>query len=63
MPFGAGAHACIGSQLATFEMKLLFHKLLTSCRFTLAKDYTARHTFSPMGCVSGDVELRLAPLG
>ncbi|HSD86466.1 MAG TPA: cytochrome P450 [Kofleriaceae bacterium] len=63
MPFGAGAHACIGTQLATFEMKLLFHKLLTSCRFSLAKDYDARHTFTPMGCVSGKVDLRLEPLG
>jgi cytochrome P450 len=62
MPFGAGAHACIGNQLATMEMKLLFHRLLTSSRFSLAKDYEARHTFTPMGCVSGKVELRLAPL-
>ena len=62
MPMGAGAHACIGNQLATFEMKLLFHRLLTSCRFTLAKDYDARHTFTPMGCVSGKVDLRLEQL-
>ncbi|HUS31276.1 MAG TPA: cytochrome P450 [Kofleriaceae bacterium] len=62
MPFGAGAHACIGNQLATMEMKLLFHKLLTTCRFSLAKDYDARHTFTPMGCVSGKVDLRLEPL-
>jgi cytochrome P450 len=62
MPFGAGAHACIGNQLATMEMKLLFHRLLTSCRFSLAKDYDARHTFAPMGCVSGKVDLKLEPL-
>lgn len=62
MPFGAGAHACIGNQLATLEMKLLFHKLLTTTRFSLAKDYDARHTHTPIGCVSGKVELRLEPL-
>jgi hypothetical protein len=44
------------------EMKLLFHRLLTSCRFSLAKDYDARHTFAPMGCVSGKVDLKLEPL-
>jgi cytochrome P450 len=62
MAFGSGAHACIGTQLATLEMKLLFHHLLTTCTFSLAKDYEARHTFTPMGMVSGKVSLRLAPL-
>lgn len=62
MAFGAGAHSCVGTQLAGFEMKLLFHKLLTSCRFSLAKDYDARHTFTPMGMVSGKVALRLERL-
>jgi cytochrome P450 len=62
MPFGAGAHSCIGTQLAGFEMKILFHQMLTSCRWSLVNDYTANHTFTPMGSVSGDVALRLEPL-
>jgi cytochrome P450 len=61
-PFGMGAHACIGMQLANFEMKLFWHKLLTRSRFSLVKDYEARHTHTPMGCVSGKVSLRLEPL-
>jgi cytochrome P450 len=62
MPFGAGAHACVGMQLANLEMKLFWHQVLTSCRFTLAKDYKARHTHTPMGSVSGKVTVKLEPL-
>jgi cytochrome P450 len=61
-PFGAGAHACVGMQLANMEMKLFWHRLLTTCRFRLTRDYTARHTFTPMGIVSGNVALTLEPL-
>jgi cytochrome P450 len=58
-PFGAGAHACVGMQLANMEMKLFWHRMLTSSSFRLARDYDARHTFTPMGMVSGDVHLTL----
>lgn len=62
MPFGGGAHACIGMQLAGIEAKLLFHNLLSHCRFELAPYYEAEHTFAPLGCVSGKVSLKLSPL-
>jgi cytochrome P450 len=62
MPFGGGAHACIGMQLAGIEAKLLFHALLTRCRFELETDYDAEHTYTPLGAVSGKVALRLTPL-
>jgi cytochrome P450 len=62
MPFGGGAHACIGMQLAGIEAKLLFHTLLTRCRFELEQDYEAEHTYTPLGAVSGKVALRLMPL-
>jgi cytochrome P450 len=58
-PFGGGAHVCIGMQLATLEAKVLFHNLLTRCRFELQRDYEPRHTWRPLGCVSGKVGLRL----
>jgi cytochrome P450 len=61
-PFGGGAHACVGMQLANMEMKLFWHRLLTTCRLRLAPDYEARHTFSPLGIVSGKVRLTLEPL-
>lgn len=62
LPFGGGAHACIGAQLASIEAKLLFHALLTRCRFELAPDYEAEHTYRPLGCVSGKVALKLTKL-
>jgi cytochrome P450 len=60
-PFGGGAHACVGMQLANMEMKAFWHRTLTSCRFRLTTDYDAHHTFTPMGVVSGDVGLTLDP--
>jgi cytochrome P450 len=61
-PFGAGAHACVGMQLANMEMKLFWHRMLSSCRLRLTRDYDANHTVSPFGVVSGKVELTLERL-
>lgn len=61
-PFGGGAHACVGMQLANMEMKVFWHRMLRACRFRLARDYEARHTFAPLGIVSGDVRLALEPI-
>jgi cytochrome P450 len=58
-PFGGGAHSCIGMQLANMEMKLFWHRMLRASRMRLTRDYEARHTFTPMGMVSGDVALTL----
>jgi hypothetical protein len=44
------------------EMKAFWHRLLRSCRFRLTRDYEARHTFTPMGIVSGPVALTLEAL-
>jgi cytochrome P450 len=62
LPFGAGAHACVGAQLAGVEVKTFWHALLTRCRMRLANDYEARHCYTPIGIVSGDVELILEPV-
>jgi cytochrome P450 len=62
LPFGAGAHACIGAQLSTMEAKTFWHAFLGRARFRLARPYRARHQFRPLGCVSGDVELIVEPL-
>jgi cytochrome P450 len=58
-PFGAGAHACVGMQLANMEMKAFWHRMLRTCRFELAPDYEARHAFMPLGIVSGKVRLAI----
>jgi cytochrome P450 len=62
LPFGGGAHACVGMQLSTIEAKLFWHYLLTRCRFELSRAYAAEHTFTPIGIVSGKVGLKLTPL-
>jgi cytochrome P450 len=59
LPFGSGAHSCIGMHLSTVEAKAFWHAMLTRCRFRLARDYQGRHTFAPLGAVSGDVKLAL----
>ncbi|HEX6101215.1 MAG TPA: cytochrome P450 [Thermoanaerobaculia bacterium] len=62
LPFGLGAHSCIGSLLATLEIKLFWHLFLTRYRFRLAEDYQATHELTPLGCVSGGVNLRIERL-
>lgn len=59
LPFGGGAHACIGAQLSTLEAKAFWQVMLTRCRFELAKPYRAAHHLKPLGVVSGDVALTL----
>lgn len=58
-PFGGGVHACVGMQLATLEAKVFFQRLLARASFRLARDYVARHVHTPMGSVSGAVDLVL----
>ena len=57
MPFGGGAHVCVGSLLSILEATMFWHELLARCRIRLARPYVARHQMSPLGTVSGDVEL------
>jgi cytochrome P450 len=61
MPFGAGAHNCIGAPLATLEATVFWHAFLSRARIRLAKPYTARHKFLPLGVVSGAVDLTVEP--
>lgn len=63
LPFGAGAHACIGAQLANLEVKAFWHTLLTRCRFRLEPDYEGHHRYMMLGTVSGDVGIRVERLG
>ncbi len=62
LPFGAGAHGCIGQQLSAVETKAFWHSLLRKARFRLTKPYEARHTLTPLGVVSGKVALTVEPL-
>lgn len=62
LPFGAGVHSCIGAQLSVAEIKAFWHALLTRARIRLARDYEPRHTYTPVGLLSGKVDLVIEPL-
>lgn len=62
LPFGAGAHACIGAQLAELQAKALWHALLTHARLQPVRDGAGRHAYRPLGAVTGLVKLRLDAL-
>jgi len=62
MPFGTGAHVCLGMPLANFEAKLFWQMFLARARIRLARDYEARHQIMPIGSVSGAVDLIVEPL-
>jgi cytochrome P450 len=61
LPFGAGVHSCIGAQLSTMEAKAFWFSLLRRARIRLAKPYVARHEITPIGSVSGAVDLIVEP--
>ncbi|PRX46003.1 cytochrome P450 [Prauserella shujinwangii] len=42
LPFGGGAHKCIGLHFGTLEVKLLLHEMLRAYRWTVPRDYTVR---------------------
>lgn len=42
MPFGGGAHKCIGLHFGGLEVKLLMHELLRAYRWSVPESYTAR---------------------
>ena len=62
IPFGAGYHACIGSQLAGLEAKAFWCQFLRKARIRLARPYEARHQYRLLGMVSGDVSLVVDPV-
>ncbi len=42
IPFGAGAHKCIGMHFGTLEVKAILHQMLRSFSWSVAADYTVR---------------------
>ncbi len=62
LPFGGGAHACIGAALATAEALAFFHALLRRARITLARPGSVRHQYTPIGQIADPIHLRVDPL-
>jgi cytochrome P450 len=42
MPFGGGAHKCIGMHFGMFEVKTLLHQMLTRYKWSVPADYQVR---------------------
>ncbi|WP_022957758.1 cytochrome P450 [Spongiibacter tropicus] len=48
MPFGGGAHKCIGMHFAAMQSKLFMHQFLRKYEFRLPDDYKVAFTYIPM---------------
>lgn len=42
VPFGGGAHKCIGMQFGTLEVKAILHRMLRSLTWTVPENYHVR---------------------
>jgi len=63
MPFGGGAHACIGFHFAEMELKAVLHQLLLKYRLHLPEGYEAKYQMLPMPRPKDKLPIRLEPLG
>ncbi|ANN16877.1 cytochrome P450 [Amycolatopsis orientalis] len=61
MPFGGGAHKCIGLHFGTFEVKALLHEMLRAYRWSVPGDYTARWDYVSLPVPADGLPIRLAP--
>lgn len=62
MPFGGGAHACIGFHFAEMELKAVLHQLLRKYRLHLPEGYEAKYQMLPMPRPKDKLPIRLEPL-
>nr|CEL23411.1 Cytochrome P450 [Kibdelosporangium sp. MJ126-NF4] len=62
MPFGGGAHKCIGLHFGMLEVKTLLHRLLTSNRWSIPEEYTVRWDTTALPAPSDGLPVTLARL-
>lgn len=62
MPFGGGAHKCIGMNFAQMNAKLFMHQLLRQYRFSLLPGYQLRSQILPTPCPPRGLPLRIKRL-
>jgi cytochrome P450 len=61
IPFGGGAHKCIGLHFGTLEVKALLHEMLRTYRWTVPENYEVRWDYVSLpGPVDG-LPVRLSP--
>jgi cytochrome P450 len=61
MPFGGGAHKCIGLHFGTFEVKALLHEMLRTFRWSVPAGYEARWDYVSLPVPTDGLPVRLDP--
>lgn len=59
MPFGGGAHKCIGLHFGTLEVKALLHEMLRTYLWSVPDDYTARWDYTSLPVPIDGLPVRL----
>ncbi|OYU75109.1 MAG: cytochrome P450, partial [Burkholderiales bacterium PBB5] len=62
LPFGGGAHLCIGQHFADMEVKGVMHQLLRRFRFTVPDDYRMPYQLVPIAKPKDGLPVLLQPL-
>lgn len=62
MPFGGGAHMCIGFHFAEMQLKAVLHQLLLKYRLRLPVDYEAKFQLLPIPRPKDNLPIILEPL-
>ena len=62
MPFGGGAHKCIGMHFGAMQSKLFMHQFLRKFEFSLPQGYKAGFTYLPMPKEKNGLPLVVKPL-
>ncbi|WP_084145326.1 cytochrome P450 [Amycolatopsis jejuensis] len=60
MPFGGGAHKCIGLQFGSLEVKALMHEMLRAHRWSVPGDYVAKWDYVSLPVPADGLPMRLA---
>ena len=62
LPFGGGAHLCIGQHFADMEVKGVMHQLLRRFRFSVPADYRMPYQLVPIAKPKDGLPVMLQPL-
>lgn len=60
VPFGGGAHMCIGQHFAMLQVKAIMHQLLTRYRFSVEPGYTMPYQLVPIAKPRDGLPIQLA---
>ncbi|MBB4684539.1 cytochrome P450 [Amycolatopsis jiangsuensis] len=60
MPFGGGAHKCVGLQFGSLEVKALMHEMLRTYRWSVPEDYHVKWDYVSLPVPADGLPVRLA---